>query len=127
MGTKVLIAEDDENMLACLEYLMQHEGYEVLLAHDGNETLELVHRHQPDLLILNIIMPIKNGFEVCQEVRNHSLHAGYQPKILMLTAKNRETDVAKGLALGANAYMTKPFGIAELSQRVRTLLETAPS
>jgi len=122
MGTKVLIAEDDENMVACLEFLMQRDGYQVLTARDGNETLELVRQHQPQLLILNIIMPIKSGFEVCQEVRNQSSTPEYQPKILMLTAKNRETDIAKGLALGANAYMTKPFGIAELSQQVRALL-----
>ena len=120
MTTKILIADDEPNILVSLEYLMKREGFEVLIAHDGQEALDLLRREHPRLLLLDVMMPNKTGFEVCQEVRADE--AVKDTLILMLTAKGRETDIVKGLALGANAYMTKPFSTRELVAKVQSLL-----
>ena len=117
---KVLIADDEPNIVVSLEYLMKREGHEVLVARDGDEALALARSAQPALVLLDVMMPHKTGFEVCQAVRADEALQG--TKILMLTAKGRETDVAKGVALGANAYMTKPFSTRELVQKVAELL-----
>ena len=117
---KIVIADDEPNILISLEFLMQREGYEVHLARDGQEALELLRRERPRLLLLDVMMPRKTGFEVCQELRQDE--ALKDTLVLMLTAKGRETDVVKGLALGANAYMTKPFSTRELAEKVRALL-----
>jgi DNA-binding response OmpR family regulator len=124
MTIKILIADDEPNILISLEFLMKREGYEVLLARDGQEALDVLRREHPRLLLLDVMMPRKTGFEVCQEVRNDD--DVRTTLILMLTAKGRETDVVKGLALGADAYMTKPFSTRELVQKVRGMLEAAP-
>jgi DNA-binding response OmpR family regulator len=117
---KIVIADDEPNILISLEFLMQREGHEVHLARDGQEALDLLRRERPQLLLLDVMMPRKTGFEVCQEVRQDE--ALKDTLILMLTAKGRETDVVKGLALGANGYMTKPFSTRELADKVRALL-----
>ena len=120
MTVKILIADDEPNILISLEYLMKREGYAVSVARDGAEALDTLRRERPTLVLLDVMMPTKTGFEVCQEVR-----ADDELKdtlILMLTAKGRDTDVAKGLALGANDYITKPFSTKELVQKVRELL-----
>ena len=124
MTTKILIADDEPNILISLEFLMKREGYEVSVARDGQEAMEALRREHPRLLLLDVMMPRKTGFEVCQEVRNDD--SIRSTLILMLTAKGRETDVVKGLALGADAYMTKPFSTRELVQKVREMLEAAP-
>ena len=121
MNTAILIADDEPNILVSLEFLMKREGYTVHLARDGQEALDMLRRERPRLVLLDVMMPGKTGFEVCQEVRNDD--ALKDTLILMLTAKGRETDVAKGLALGADAYMTKPFSTRELVLKVRELLE----
>ena len=121
---KLLVADDEPNIVISLEYLMKREGYDVLVATDGNRALEAIQREQPALVLLDVMMPGKTGFEVCQAVRADPALDGV--RILMLTAKGRETDVGKGLALGANAYMTKPFSTRELVQKVAELLEAAP-
>jgi DNA-binding response OmpR family regulator len=121
MSIPILIADDEPNILVSLEFLMQREGYTVHLARDGQEVMDLLRSERPRLLLLDVMMPRKTGFEVCQEVRHDD--ALKDTLILMLTAKGRETDVVKGLALGANAYMTKPFSTRELVQKVRELLE----
>ncbi|HRL36730.1 MAG: response regulator [Ottowia sp.] len=121
---KLLVADDEPNIVISLEYLMKREGYDVLVATDGNQALEAIQREQPALVLLDVMMPGKTGFEVCQAVRADPALDGV--RILMLTAKGRETDVGKGLALGANAYMTKPFSTRELVQKVAELLEAAP-
>jgi two-component system alkaline phosphatase synthesis response regulator PhoP len=123
MTHKVLIADDEPNILISLEYLMKREGYAVSVARDGQEAIDAILRERPDLVLLDVMMPVKTGFEVCQEVRASELVK--DTLILMLTAKGRETDLAKGLALGANAYMTKPFSTKELVSRVRGMLEPA--
>ena len=124
MSQKILIADDEPNILISLEFLMKREGFEVVLARDGQEAIEAIVRERPALVLLDVMMPVKTGFDVCSEVRaSESLR---DTLIVMLTAKGRDTDVAKGLALGADAYMTKPFSTRELVQKVRELLEPAP-
>lgn len=117
---RVLIADDETNILISLEYLMKREGYEVTVARDGQAALAEVARQRPELILLDVMMPGKTGFEVCQDLRADP--ANRSIRIVMLTAKGRETDVAKGLALGADAYLTKPFSTRELVQLVRELL-----
>lgn len=124
MSKKILIADDEPNILISLEFLMKREGYEVLLARDGQEAMDVLLRERPALVLLDVMMPIKSGFDVCCEVRASDVLR--DTPILMLTAKGRDTDVAKGLALGANAYMTKPFSTKELVQKVHDMLGEAP-
>ncbi len=120
---KILIADDEPNIVISLEYLLKREGYQVVVARDGQEALDAINREHPDLVLLDVMMPHKTGFEVCQAVR---ATPGVQATpILMLTARGRETDVAKGLALGANAYMTKPFSTRELVLKVAEMLGAA--
>lgn len=121
MTRKLLIADDEPNILISLEYLLKREGYQVTVARDGQEALDAVGRECPDLLLLDVMMPRKNGFEVCQALRADERFSAL--KILMLTAKGRDTDVAKGQALGADAYMTKPFATRELVQKIADMLE----
>jgi two-component system, OmpR family, alkaline phosphatase synthesis response regulator PhoP len=120
MTTRILIADDEENIVISLEFLMKREGFEVLIATDGEQAVEMIRRERPDLVLLDVMMPKKSGFEVCQEIKSDpELHA---VRILMLTAKGRETEVAKGLALGADSYVTKPFSTKELVERIRGML-----
>ena len=121
MAKRILIADDEPNIVISLEFLMKREGFEVLIANDGEEAVRQIRSERPDLVLLDVMMPKKSGFEVCQEVKSDPGLAGV--RILMLTAKGRDTEVAKGLALGADAYMTKPFSTKELVERVRSLLE----
>lgn len=124
MSQKILVADDEPNIVISLEYLLKREGYTVLIARDGQEALEVIAREKPDLVLLDVMMPKKTGFEVCQALRaSDDLQA---IKILMLTAKGRDTDVAKGLALGADAYITKPFSTRELVLKVAELLRQSP-
>ena len=120
MTHKVLIADDEPNILISLEFLMKREGHQVIVARDGDEALAAIRRERPDLVLLDVMMPGKTGFDVCAAVRaDESLAA---TRIVLLTAKGRDTDVAKGTALGADAYVTKPFSTKELAARVRELL-----
>ena len=118
---RILIADDEPNILVSLEYLMKREGYEVTLARDGDEALAAIVAQRPALVLLEVMMPKKSGFEVCQELRAND--AVKDTLVLMLTAKGRDTDIAKGLGSGADAYMTKPFSTKELVAKVRTMLE----
>jgi DNA-binding response OmpR family regulator len=120
MTTKILIADDEPNILISLEYLMQREGFEVLVARDGHEALDMVRRERPGLVLLDVMMPGKSGHEVCQAIRADE--AVRDTLVLMLSAKGRDTDVAKGLGLGADAYITKPFATQALVARVRQML-----
>ena len=116
----VLIADDEANIVVSLEFLMKREGHRVSVARDGDAALAAIRELRPDLVLLDVMMPGRSGFEVCQAVRADESLAGV--KILMLSAKGRDTDLAKGGALGADAYMTKPFATRELAERVRELL-----
>lgn len=125
MPKNVLIVDDEPNILLSVEFLMKREGYNVSTAGDGQAALDLLAQHRPDLMILDVMMPRKNGFEVCAEVRANPDFAGMP--ILMLTAKGREAEMNKGLSLGADAYITKPFSTHELVARVAELLEGRPA
>jgi len=118
---KILIIEDEKSILMALEDDLRLEGYEVVSAKDGPDGLSLAGRSDPDLVILDIMLPKMDGFEVCKKIRQ----AGISTPILMLTAKSREADKVLGLELGADDYMTKPFSPRELLARVRALLRRA--
>ncbi len=120
MSKKVLVADDEPNIVISLEFLMLREGHAVSVARDGPSALEAIRAGKPDLVLLDVMMPGLSGFEVCQAVRADESLAGV--KILMLSAKGRDTDIAKGQAMGADAYMTKPFSTRELAEKVRELL-----
>ena len=123
MTHKILIADDEPNIVVSLEYLMKRAGYQVLVARDGQEALDLLRRERPALVLLDLMMPVKSGIEVCQELRADEALRG--TKVLMLTAKGRDTDVQKGLGVGADAYMTKPFSTKDLAAKVAEMLGPA--
>jgi DNA-binding response OmpR family regulator len=120
MTRKVLIADDEPNIVISLEFLLRREGFEVLVAVDGDEALARARAEKPDLVLLDVMMPKMNGFDVCQALRADPVLAGM--RVLMLTAKGRDTEVSKGLGLGADAYVTKPFSTKELVAQIRSLL-----
>jgi DNA-binding response OmpR family regulator len=120
MTKHVLIADDEPNIVISLEFLMRREGHRVSVARDGDAALAAIRSERPDLVLLDVMMPGRSGMEVCQAVREDPALAG--TKILMLSAKGRDTDLAKGTALGADAYVTKPFSTRELADKVRELL-----
>lgn len=120
MSKKVLIADDEPNIVISLEFLLRREGFDVLVAVDGEEALAKARTERPDLVLLDVMMPKINGFDVCQALRADRELDGM--RILMLSAKGRETEVSKGLGLGADAYITKPFSTKELVLQVRSLL-----
>ena len=120
MSKKVLIVDDEPNIVLSVEFLMQREGHEVVTASDGQEAIDLLDEVRPDLMILDVMMPRKNGFEVCEEVRAESEYS--RMPILMLTAKGREAEMKKGISLGADAYITKPFSTHDLVAKVNELL-----
>jgi len=121
MSKKILIADDEQNIVISIEFLLRREGFEVLVAGDGEEALAKVRAEKPDLVLLDVMMPKMNGFDVCQALRSDPEQSA--TRILMLTAKGRDTEVSKGLGLGADGYMTKPFSTKELLAEVRRLLE----
>jgi len=121
MSKRILIVDDEPNILISIEFLMKREGYDVAIARDGEEGLAAIRAQRPDLVVLDVMMPKRDGFEVCTEVRaDRSLS---DVRILMLTAKGREAEIKKGLALGADAYIPKPFSTHELVAKVKALLE----
>jgi DNA-binding response OmpR family regulator len=123
MAHKVLIVDDEPNIVASLEFLMTRQGYDIQVVADGDEVVGTVERFRPDLVLLDVMLPHRDGFEVCQQLRasgNETL------KIVMLTAKGRESEMAKGMAIGADAYVTKPFSTRELVARVADLLADKP-
>jgi DNA-binding response OmpR family regulator len=120
MASRVLIADDEPNIVISLEFLMKQRGYETRVARDGDEALAEVESFRPDLVLLDVMLPRRNGFEVCQKLR---ADGWTDLRIVMLTAKGRDIEIEKGLALGADAYVTKPFSTGELVERVAGLLE----
>ena len=117
---KVLIADDEPNIVISLEFLLKREGYEVVVAHDGAQALDRIRSERPDMAILDVMVPHRNGFEVCQDLRQDPEFKTL--RIMMLTAKGRDTEVAKGMALGADAYITKPFSTKDLVAKVKEML-----
>jgi len=125
MSAKILIADDEPNIVLSLEFLLQNSGYVVQSAADGDEALRRIAEFQPDLILLDIMLPLKNGFEVCETIRKNPLWNDL--KVVMLTAKGRESEVSKGYALGADAYITKPFATRDLLANVQRLLIKQPA
>ena len=123
MTRKVLIADDEENIVISLEFLLKREGFEVLVASDGEAALQMIAEHHPDLVLLDVMMPKRNGYEVCQRMRERPEWRGI--KIIMLSAKGRDVEVSKGVSLGADLYVTKPFSNAELVAQINALLAAA--
>jgi len=121
VSKKILIADDEPNIVAALEFLLQQGGYEVLTAHDGEEALRLVEAHAPDIVLLDVMMPQKSGYEVCQRIRERQQWRHI--KIVMLSAKGRDAEVIKGLSMGADLYVTKPFSTRELMSKINGLFE----
>lgn len=120
MSKSVLIVEDEPNIVLSLEFLLRKEGYDVRVARDGVEALRLMKAARPDLVLLDVMIPERDGYDVCQTIRSNA--AWRDVRIVMLTAKGRDVEREKGLALGADEYITKPFSTRELSERVRSLL-----
>ena len=120
MSRTILIADDEPNIVISLEYLLQRDGYQVRVARNGQEALDAIQASAPDLVLLDVMLPLVSGFEVCQKIRENPALAGM--RIVMLTAKGRDVEMSKGLALGANAYVTKPFSTQDLLAQVRALL-----
>ena len=122
MAKRILIVDDEPNIVLSLEYLMKREGYEVEVAADGERALAAIERSEPDVVLLDVMLPKVDGFEVCRRLRADPRRAGL--RILMLTARGREGEVAKGLGAGADAYVTKPFSTRELVARIAELAAT---
>ena len=128
MGKTVLIVEDEQNIVDILSFNLNREGYDTLEAYDGNTGLQLALEQNPDLIMLDLMLPGMNGFDVCRKLRE----AGSAVPILMLTAREEEADKVLGLELGADDYITKPFSMRELLARVkanirRVAMAPAPS
>jgi two-component system response regulator VicR len=117
MEKKILIVDDEKPIADILQFNLEKEGYEVHCAYDGNEALQKVEDLQPDLILLDIMLPLRDGMEVCREVRKK-----YEIPIIMLTAKDSEIDKVLGLELGADDYVTKPFSTREIIARVKANL-----
>jgi len=120
MVRRILIVDDEPNIVTLLEFLMRGSDYEVRVARNGEEALRRAESFRPDLILLDVMMPQRSGFEVCQKIRENP--ALRDVKIVMLTAKGRDVEKNRGLNLGANAYVTKPFSTKELMNTVRCLL-----
>jgi DNA-binding response OmpR family regulator len=122
---RILIVDDEPNIVLALELLMKKEGFEVHTVDDGEKAFRAVHEVRPDLVLLDIMMPKMDGYEVCQRIRSDaSLNS---VRIVMLTAKGREIEKEKGLALGADSYITKPFSTRAVVSKVKELLSVMPN
>lgn len=117
MSTKILVVDDEKPIADILKFNLEKEGYTVIVAHDGNDAIEIAENEDPDLILLDIMLPGKDGNEVCREVRKTKTMP-----IIMLTAKDSEIDKVLGLELGADDYVTKPFSNRELIARVKANL-----
>ena len=121
MPKKILIVDDEPGILIALQFLMEQQGYDVMTAESGEFALDMIYQYKPELVMLDIMLPGIDGWEICEIVR---LNPDYRNiKIVFLTAKRSEVDIAKGLALGGDAYITKPFSNDELIARVKELLD----
>ena len=121
MSQTVLVVDDEPNIVISLEYVMKNAGYEVDTAYDGEEALTKIKDRKPDLVILDVMMPKRDGFDVLKTVREDSNLNSV--RIMMLTAKGRDEEREKGLSLGANDYMTKPFSTRDVVERAKMLLD----
>lgn len=120
MVARILIVDDEPSIVAPLEFLLRREGWEVEVAADGVAALEAVALFAPDLVLLDVMLPKMNGFEVCERLRADPRWRGV--RILILSARGRDQEIQKGLGLGADGYVTKPFSTRDLVARIRGLL-----
>lgn len=123
MAKRVLVVDDEPNIVLSLEFLMRRAGFDVQVARSGGEALKALEGDPPDLMLLDVMMPEFDGYEVCERIRARPEWRG--TKIIMLTARGREAERERGLALGADAYVTKPFSTRELVEQVKRMLEVA--
>ena len=121
MAKKNLVADDEPHIVTALEFLLERAGYATQVARNGEEALVALAADAPDLVLLDIMMPVKSGYEVCKRIRDEP--AWRQIKVVMLSAKGRDAEVAKGLAMGADLYVTKPFSTRELLSQIKAVLE----
>lgn len=124
MPKKILIVDDEPNIVVPLQFLMEQNGYRVISAASGEQALELIATFRPDLILLDIMLPDLDGYEVCQNVRENPDQRG--TKILFISAMGREMDIVKGMSLAADGYITKPFAIADVVAQVNELLKGGP-
>ncbi len=120
MSRTVLVVEDEANIVDSLSFLMKQAGFEVLIARDGDTAIRMMQRRPADLILLDIMLPRRNGYEVCREIRSNPNWDSV--RIVMLTARGHDIDRRKGLRLGADAYVTKPFSTRDIVLRVQDLL-----
>jgi DNA-binding response OmpR family regulator len=123
MAKRILVVDDEPNIVISVEYLLRRQGYEVVAADDGDAALRALEESPVDLVVLDVMLPTMSGFDVCERIRAHPLWR--EIKIVMLTARGRETEIAKGLRLGADVYVTKPFSTHELVTKIRQQLGDA--
>ncbi|MFP4647977.1 MAG: response regulator transcription factor [Halorhodospira sp.] len=122
MSQEILIVDDETNIVLSLEFLMKQAGYRVRTAEDGEQALQALEEQLPDLVLLDVMMPRKDGFEVCQQIRQNPDWADLP--VIMLTAKGRDVEREKGLAMGADDYITKPFSTQEVVETVQSILNS---
>lgn len=123
-GQRILVVDDEPNIVLSLEVLLRREGFIVEVARDGAAALEALDGPPPDLLLLDVMMPAFDGFEVCERIRARGDWSG--TRIVMLTARGREAERARAMALGADAYVTKPFSTRDLVVRLHAMLQGPP-
>ena len=115
MGKTILVVDDEKNIVDILSFNLKKEGYDILTAYDGEKALKIYAEAMPDLILLDVMLPVLNGFDVCTKIRG----SDYRTPIIMLTAREEETDKVMGLELGADDYITKPFSMREVLARVK--------
>ncbi|MCG7871309.1 MAG: response regulator [Candidatus Thiodiazotropha lotti] len=125
MGGEILVVDDEPNIVLSLEFLMKKAGYNVTTANNGVDALSTIKQLRPDLVLLDVMMPRMDGYEVCQAVRGDPELSSV--RIIMLTARGRDVERDKGMALGADDYVTKPFATQELVEKVKSLLDHSSS
>jgi len=123
MPNKILIVDDEPSIIVPVQFLMEQNGYDVMVAFSGEEAMEIIAEKKVDLILLDIMLPVIDGFEVCQRVRENP--QWNKIKIILLTALGSDANVEKGLALGADAYITKPFSNVDIVEKVKELLENS--
>ena len=120
MGNKILIVDDEPNIVRSLSFALNKDGYDVSIAEDGDQAMAMIRSSKPDILILDVMMPKKDGYDVCQEVKSDA--ALRDIHVMMLTAKGQQGDLEQGLLQGADEYITKPFSPMKIAARVKKLL-----
>ena len=121
MTRTVLLVDDEPNIILSLEFLIEQAGYEARVARDGDAALKSIEERKPDLILLDVMLPKRDGFDVCERIRANP--AWNDIRIIMLTAKGRDSERERGLALGADAYITKPFSTREAMEQIKRFLD----